>query len=124
MMEVVRERYGVFVQTVSPEPQDLEGMVAGYGPNLFYQSPALREMCCEIRKVRPLARKLREFKAWAAGLRREQSETRAGVRTVEEIDGRIRLCPLAAWSSEDVERYIREHDVPVHPLYERGYTSI
>jgi len=71
-----------------------------------------------------MQRKLRELKAWAAGLRREQSETRADVRKVEEIDGRIRVCPLADWSSEEVDRYIRENGVPVHPLYARGYTSI
>jgi phosphoadenylyl-sulfate reductase (thioredoxin) len=124
MMEAVRERYGVSVETVSPEPEDLEGMVAAYGPNLFYQSPALREMCCEIRKVRPLARKLREFKAWATGLRREQSETRTGVRKVEEVDGRLRVCPLADWTAQQVDDYVREHRVPLHPLYERGYASI
>jgi phosphoadenylyl-sulfate reductase (thioredoxin) len=124
MMEAVRERYGVGVETVAPEREDIERMVAGFGPNLFYQSPALREMCCEIRKVRPLARKLREFKAWAAGLRREQSETRAVVRKVEEVDGRLRICPLADWSAQQVDEYVREHRLPVHPLYRRGYTSI
>ena len=43
---------------------------------------------------------------------------------VEEVDGRIRLCPLADWSSEQVDEYIRANGVPVHPLYARGYTSI
>jgi len=124
MMEAVRERYGISVEAVAPEAEDLEGMVAGYGPNLFYQSPALREMCCEIRKVRPLARKLREFKAWATGLRREQSETRSGVRKVEEVDGRLRICPLADWTAQQVDEYVREHRVPVHPLYQQGYASI
>ena len=124
MMETVRERYGVCVEVVTPLPADLEPMVAAHGPNLFYQSPDLRALCCEVRKVRPFQRKLRELKAWAAGLRREQSETRAAVRAVEEIDGRLRICPLADWSAGEVERYIRDHDVPVHPLYARGYTSI
>jgi len=124
IMETVRQRYGIHVETVAPLAEDLNEMIAAHGPNLFYESPALRAHCCEIRKVRPLKRKLREFKAWATGLRREQSETRAGVRTVEEIDGRIRLCPLADWSSEDVDRYVRQHDVPMHPLYALGYTSI
>jgi phosphoadenylyl-sulfate reductase (thioredoxin) len=99
-------------------------MVAKHGPNLFYQSPELRERCCEIRKVRPLQRKLREFRAWATGLRREQAETRAGVRKVEEVDGRLRISPLADWSAEQVEEYIRLKSVPVHPLYQRGYASI
>lgn len=124
MIEVVRDRYGISVETVTPLREELEQMVSAHGPNLFYRSPELRAQCCEVRKVRPLQRKLRELKAWAAGLRREQSETRADVRKVEEIDGRIRLCPLADWSSEQVDRYIRENDVPVHPLYARGYTSI
>jgi thioredoxin-dependent adenylylsulfate APS reductase len=124
MMEAVRERYGISVESVSPQREELEGMVAEHGPNLFYRSPALREMCCEIRKVRPLQRKLREFKAWATGLRRGQSETRSAVGRVEEIDGRIRLSPLADWSSQQVEEYIHRNCVPVHALYERGYASI
>ena len=124
MMEAVRERYGISVETVSPEREEIEPMVAAHGPNLFYQSPALRETCCEIRKVRPLARKLREFQAWATGLRRDQSETRAGVRKVEEIDGRIRLSPLVDWTAEQVEEYTRQNRLPVHPLYQRGYASI
>jgi thioredoxin-dependent adenylylsulfate APS reductase len=124
MMELVRERYGISVETVSPQPEELDPMVAEHGPNLFYRSPELRAMCCEIRKVRPFERKLREFNAWATGLRREQSGTRATVRKVEEVDGRIRLCPLADWSSEQVDEYIRANGVPVHPLYARGYTSI
>jgi thioredoxin-dependent adenylylsulfate APS reductase len=124
MMETVRERYGISVETVAPLPEDLERMVAEHGPNLFYKSPELRRMCCEIRKVRPMQRKLQGLKAWASGLRREQSETRADVRKVEEIDGRLRLSPLADWTSEQVDRYIRENGVPVHPLYVRGYASI
>ena len=124
MIEKVRERYGIPVEIVVPLREELDSMISAHGPDLFYESSHLRALCCEIRKVRPLQRKLREFKAWATGLRREQSASRQGVRTVEEIDGRLRLCPLAGWSSRDVERYIREHDVPVHPLYARGYTSI
>jgi len=99
-------------------------MVTAHGPNLFYQSPELRAMCCEVRKVRPLQRKLHEFRAWATGLRREQSDTRAAVRKAEQIDGRIRLSPLADWSAEQVEEYTRQNRLPVHPLYQRGYTSI
>lgn len=124
MIETVRERYGIAVETVSPLAEDLERMVGEHGANLFYRSAELRALCCDVRKVRPLRRKLDEFKAWATGLRREQSAARANVRKAEQVDGRLRLSPLADWSAEQVERYIREHDVPVHPLYARGYTSI
>ena len=124
IMETVRERYGISVEIVTPLGEELEQMVASHGPNLFYGSPELRALCCEVRKVRPLQRKLGELKAWATGMRREQSETRAGVRKAEVVDGRMRLSPLAEWSSEQVDRYIRENGVPVHPLYARGYRSI
>ena len=124
MIETVRERYGITVETVAPEMQELEAMVREHGPNLFHQSVELRRMCCEIRKVRPLQRKLRELQAWATGLRRQQSETRAAVRKAEEIEGVVRVSPLADWDTSQVAAYVREHNVPEHPLYQRGYTSI
>jgi phosphoadenosine phosphosulfate reductase len=124
MMDVVRERYGIAVEPVAPLREELDSMISKHGPDLFYSIPQLRALCCEIRKVRPFQRKLLEFTAWATGLRREQSAERSGVRKVEEVDGRIRLSPLTDWSSQEVESYIRENDVPVHPLYARGYTSI
>jgi thioredoxin-dependent adenylylsulfate APS reductase len=124
MMEAVRERYGVSIEVVFPDREDVERMVADHGPNLFYQGAEQRHMSCEVRKVRPLQRKLLEFEAWATGLRRQQAPTRAGVQKVEEIDGRLRVSPLADWSAEQVDEYIREHRLPLHPLYGRGYTSI
>jgi thioredoxin-dependent adenylylsulfate APS reductase len=124
MIETVRERYGIAVETVAPDTGEVEAMVGLHGPNLFYREVPLRNLCCEVRKVRPLERKLRELKAWMAGLRRGQSDSRADVRKVEEIEGRLKLSPLADWSAAEVSGYIREHDVPMHPLYAAGYRSI
>lgn len=124
MMEAVRQRYGITVETVFPERTEVEQLVTIHGPNLFYLSVPGRERCCEVRKVRPLARKLETLKAWATGLRREQSATRAAVPKVERVDGRLKINPLADWTSAQVEEYIARHDVPQHPLYKRGYTSI
>jgi len=124
MIETVRERYGITVETVAPDTAEVEAMVRLHGPNLFYREVALRNLCCEVRKVRPLERKLRELKAWVAGLRRGQNESRADVRKIEEIEGKLKLSPLADWTAADVSEYIRRHDVPVHPLYAAGYRSI
>jgi phosphoadenosine phosphosulfate reductase len=124
IIETVRTRYGTTVEVVAPDREEVERMVADRGPDLFYGSVEARKLCCEVRKVRPLARKLLEFEAWATGLRRDQSETRAGLRRVEQVDGRIKINPLVDWTAAEVERYIREHDVPLHPLYARGYASI
>ena len=124
IMETVRRRYGITVELVFPERAEVEQLVTVHGPNLFYSSVQARERCCEIRKVRPLARKLDTLKAWASGLRREQSATRAVIAKVAREDGRIKINPLADWSAAQVEEYIRDHQVPLHPLYARGYTSI
>lgn len=124
MMREVRERYGVEIETVHPEPAEIEAMVRLHGPDLFLDSVPRRMLCCHLRKVRPLERKLAEFDAWIAGLRRGQSETRGQVQRVEYADGRLKLSPLADWTSADVEAYTRAHGVPRHPLYAQGYTSI
>src|SRR5678815_915569 len=106
MIQTVRERYGIVVEVVLPDPAEVERMVSERGRDLFYDSVENRRLCCEIRKVRPFERKLRELQAWATGLRREQSETRAEIARVEEIDGRLRISPLADWSAAQVDRYI------------------
>ncbi len=81
--------------------------------------------CCAQRKVEPLARAKRPYEGWVTGLKRVDAPTRA--RTpVLEIDktGRIKLNPLAAWTDDDVERYIADHGLIVHPLTRAGFPSI
>lgn len=124
MIETVRERYGIAVEVIYPDAAELESMVSRHGPNLFYRETALRMLCCNIRKVRPLDRKLKELKAWAVGLRRSQSDSRAEVLKVDLDAVPVKISPLADWTLEQVDEYIRQNDVPRHPLYARGYTSI
>jgi phosphoadenosine phosphosulfate reductase len=125
MMETIRQRYGIPVEIIFPERDDVEQLVAFHGPNLFYSSVPARQRCCDVRKVRPLERKLETLKAWATGLRRSQAETRAGIPKVERGPaGPVKICPLADWSAARVEQYIAQYAVPVHPLYALGYTSI
>ena len=124
MIAQVRSRYGIEVEVVQPDPAEVDQMVSQHGLDLFYESVAGRRLCCEIRKVRPLQRKLQDLDAWASGLRREQSETRAGIAKAEEVDGRLKLHPLADWTESQLEDYLRQHEVPVHPLYAKGYATI
>jgi len=127
MIDRVRERYAIDVQVVAPDPADLEEMVGRHGVNLFYRSPEGRRLCCDVRKSRPLARALQGYDAWITGVRRQQAATRAGTAVVgpdPAHDGMTKIAPLASWSKDQVWAYIREHDLPYHPLYERGYTSI
>ena len=117
-------RYGVSVEIVEPDRVEVESMVGRHGVDLFRNDVAYRKLCCQIRKVRPLEKTLRELDAWAVGLRRDQSEARASLRRAEIAEGRLKLSPLADWTALDVEDYLDKHDVPRHPLYAAGYASI
>jgi phosphoadenosine phosphosulfate reductase len=102
-------------------------MVARHGPNLFHKDPALRRLCCHVRKVAPLDRALSGVAAWATGLRRDGGPARAGIGKAELDDahgGIVKLNPLADWTRDQVWAYLRAHRLPVNPLYEQGYTSI
>jgi phosphoadenylyl-sulfate reductase (thioredoxin) len=125
-IEQVYRRYRVRVRTIHPDAAELAGMVSKFGPNLFLESPAHRRACCELRKVRPLQRALRSegIQAYAVGLRRGQGESRQGIGRIDESGDAVKISPLADWTSDQVAEYLREHDVPVHPLYAKGYTSI
>ena len=94
-----------------------------YGPRLFARDP---DECCALRKVEPLERALSGYDAWAAGLRRDESPTRANTPVVhfEASRGKIKVNPLARWSQADVDAYISRYDVPVNPLLSQGYASI
>jgi phosphoadenosine phosphosulfate reductase len=80
----------------------------------------------KINKQEPLDRALRDLGAetWFAGLRRVQSETRAQIAPLEFRRGRYKVHPLFDWIDRDVGRYLAKHQLPYHPLWEKGYLSI
>lgn len=126
-MEQVRQRYGVSVEAYVPDTREVEVMMRRHGPNLFYQALPLRLTCCDIRKVRPLRRALAGLDAWITGLRRDQWASRSNIRKVEidhDHGGLMKVNPLADWAEEEVLEYLRDNDVPVHPLYAKGYGTI
>ena len=83
------------------------------------------DLCCYLNKVEPLARALAGKAAWIAGIRRDQTAARRATRILERgADGICKISPLAAWSSADVDAYIRAQGLPVHPLTAHGYASI
>ena len=129
-IEAVRQHYGLPIRLYAPDAADIEPFVAAQGPNPFYRSADLRKHCCELRKVRPLARALTGKKVWITGLRRSQSVTRTDTPILAldahygAAHGLMKLAPLADWLDDDVESYLRAHDVPTHPLHQRGYPSI
>ena len=77
-------------------------------------------------KVEPMQRALRELNAstWFAGLRRNQSSSRANVPYLSWSGDRWKVHPIADWSDRDIYLYLKKHDLPYHPLWDKGYVSI
>lgn len=127
LIDRVRDRYDIALEILAPEAAEVTMMTAQYGSNLFYASPELRQLCCDTRKSRPLARALERFDAWITGLRRDQLPTRAQTPVVEADPthgGIAKVAPLARWTTDQVWDYVRNEGVPTHDLYARGFTSI
>jgi phosphoadenosine phosphosulfate reductase len=93
------------------------------GKNLFARDP---DRCCHLRKVVPLQRTLAGYRAWVTGVRRVEAPTRANTPliTFDDKHGLVKVNPIAAWSDDDMDRYIAEHDILVNPLVAEGYPSI
>ncbi len=124
MIAAVESRYGILVERIVPDSMEVEAMVASYGPDLFYDGVARRSLCCNVRKVRPLARRLATVAAYLTGIRRTQSETRSDIDVVDRSGSTVKISPLADWSPDDVMRYTRDRALPESALYAAGYTSI
>ena len=108
--------------TITPV-QSVAEQDAAYGKDLYKTDP---DLCCALRKVKPLAEALSGYDAWATGLRRAETHNRVIAPVVgwDAKKGKVKVSPLARWSDEQVERYIAENGVLVNPLVYDGYPSI
>jgi len=79
-----------------------------------------------LNKVEPMERAVRELgaTAWLAGLRRSQAKTREHVQVVQVQNKIAKIHPIIDWDNRTVHRYLTEHDLPYHPLWEQGYVSV
>jgi phosphoadenosine phosphosulfate reductase len=120
--DAVEAVYGVNVVNVRPERSVAE-QDALLGKDLFASDAAA---CCRMRKVEPLGKALAGYTAWVTGIRRVEAPTRANAPLIsfDKAFGLVKINPIAAWSDEDMQSYIDEHDVLVNPLVDEGYPSI
>jgi phosphoadenosine phosphosulfate reductase len=115
------ERYGL--KLVQPHVISVAEQHRQEGPNLWERDP---DRCCHIRKVEPLVSALEPYDAWLAGIRREQSPSRADTPKLQWSDryGVWKVNPLADWDEKRVWAYIAVNEIPYNPLHEAGYRSI
>ena len=130
-IEEVRNYYNLTLEVFIPSPVLLQPFLREKGINSFYQNGHAE--CCEIRKIEPLSRALKNYESWVTGLRRDQSPaTRSYLKYIEvkrqktNLNGEppIKINPLLDWSSKQVWDYIRTNKVPYNPLHDIGFRSI
>ncbi|MEO5833692.1 MAG: phosphoadenylyl-sulfate reductase [Nakamurella sp.] len=114
--------YDVTLRRVRPELTVAE-QDARYGPQLHDRDP---NRCCVMRKVAPLTKALQGYEAWATGVRRAESPSRAhtAVISFDPRKGKVAFAPLASWTDVEVGAYARAHGVLMNPLLQLGYPSI
>lgn len=111
----LRQRFGLNLRTVHPLP-DVE-------PDGWRVDTTA---CCHARKVEPMERVLAGKTAWVSGLQRSDSPARATIPVVhvDLLRGVTKINPLATWTDDDVAGHAARHQLPEHPLADRGYASI
>jgi len=124
LLEVAKARYQLPIDVYFPDAALVEDLVRRQGTFGFRASVDARKECCNVRKVKQLARALDGIDAWVTGLRREQAITRVTLSTYQTDNARLKIAPLAGWTEAEVFDFARAHDVPLNPLHAQGFRSI
>lgn len=120
--EIIRRLKLTNVVDLKADPKKRDEFNKKWGGVPYEKNP---DGCCQLNKVEPLDEVLKDLDAWISGIRRSQSETRKDIRIVEEYqNGIFKINPLANVTSGDIWWYIKEHNLPKHPLFDKGYLSI
>ena len=108
------------VDVKSQVPRNLQRDANG---QLYFTSDP--DLCCYLNKTQPVEPALIEYDVWINGVRRDQNANRRDMRVEQRAPhGCLRFHPMLDWSSKMIYDYIREHDLPRHPLEDAGYMSI
>jgi phosphoadenosine phosphosulfate reductase len=122
LIDRIEQRHGITVEKTRAEFSPIE-QARTLGEALWTRQP---DVCCNLRKVEPLTKKLAELKGWITGIRRDQSPARANARKIEwdARFGLVKLNPLGSWNWKDLWQYIKANDVDYNPLHDQNYPSI
>ena len=113
------------VLDLTADPKRKAEVVKQYEGLPYERNP---DLCCQINKVEPLDLALKDYDAWLSGIRRQQTDFRKSIQVVEEYHRGgaelYKISPLANLTSREIEWYLKEHQIPKHPLYDKGYLSV
>ena len=82
------------------------------------------DFCCSINKVNPMHRIKKKYSIWISGLMKWQSDHRATLDIFEIRGDVLKFYPLLDVTKDERDKFIKEFDLPFHPLVAKGYNSI
>ncbi len=119
--DLISRKYNLNLKNVysqTPKAQQMDHR----GRFLFTSNP---DYCCFLNKIQPMEPLLAEYDVWINGVRADQNENRSQFKIEENTpSGAIRFHPMLDWTMKMIEDYIREYNIPRHPLEADGYQSI
>ena len=131
LLRLAQQHFGLQFEVFRPDPAQVLALTAEHGDALMFQSLALRQACCDVRKTQPLKLALNAKRAWITGLRQEQSPARAAValRAADPTAARgshtrEKINPLAHWTRVEMWQYVACEHIPYNPLHDQFYPSI
>lgn len=121
--DALEQGFKIKIERFTPPQKELNTMVQQHGEFLFFDSKEKQEYCCHVRKVLPNQKALDTLDVWVTGLRRDQSPERAHLPRLEIIqhNGRpiLKVNPLVDWKEQQVTKYLTDHGIPNHPLFQQ-----
>lgn len=112
------DRFGLKVVDITPDPDHHR---VSQEERMWKTDP---DLCCQVNKVSPLEEAKSNYDIWISSLMGWQTEHRSGLEIFEERRGMIKFNPMIDVTKAQRDDYIRDHDLPFHPLVEQGYESI
>ena len=117
----LQDLFNLKIKNIYPDPETTQHLRNPSDP-LYFKDP---DLCCRINKIRPMERAILGIDAWVSGIRRDQTPSRRDVQIFErQNDNLVKIHPLAMWTKRDLWSYINHYQLPLHPLFNKGYTSI
>ena len=122
--DALTQRLNLDIRTYQPTVSAAR-MQALWG-NLWENGPEGAERYAMLTKIEPMNRALKDIGAdvWISGLRRSQSSTRADRTFAEKQKKTLKVYPILDWADVQVDLYMRQHDLPPHPLAEQGFVTM
>ena len=84
------------------------------------------ERCCLYYKVAQVKKAIADLdlKAWFSGLRKNEGHTRKFTEEIQYTSGLVKVNPIFNWTEDEIWEYHKINDIPIHPLYKKGYRSL